>query len=166
MYLRVDRAMVIRRGSRKFFQGGPTLTYNCGSAQIWKITIISFSVISAILSFANSGGGGSGPHRTPPLDPRMVMARQGIDSDTLEQCFILLAHHVTVILIIPSCHRTIGVSRRHHRTIGVSRRHHRTLVSCVCDNAQCDSNYPVSTWKVHVYDIFNFWEMLTCLIIK
>ena len=130
-------------------------------------------------------GGGSGPHRTPPLDPRMVMARQGIDSDTLEQCFILLAHHVTVILIIPSCHRTIGVSRRHHRTIGisrrhnrtvgvsrrhhrtigisrrhhltigvsrrhhrtigVSRRHHRTLVSCVCDNAQCDSNYPVST---------------------
>ena len=35
------------------------MTYNCGSAQIWKITIFSFPVISAILRFANSRGGGS-----------------------------------------------------------------------------------------------------------
>ena len=52
-----------RRGSRKFFRGGggPTLTYNCGSAQIWKITNFSFPDISAILSFANSRGGPDSP---------------------------------------------------------------------------------------------------------
>ena len=54
-----------------------------GGVQPWRITvevlkyekwlIFSFPVISAILSFENSRGGGVRTPQTPPLDPRMYM---------------------------------------------------------------------------------------------
>ena len=67
-----------RPGSRKNFRGGGP-TYNCGSAQIWKITIFSFPEISAILSFAKSRGSPDPPPTPdPPLDPRMRTQKHGI----------------------------------------------------------------------------------------
>ena len=63
----VDYQLVVmdRRGSRKFFQGGSTLTYNCGSAQIWKITIFFNSSNIGDIKLCKFQGG-SGPPR-PPL---------------------------------------------------------------------------------------------------
>ena len=50
-----------RRGSRKFFQGGggPTLTYNCGRAQIWKITIFCISSNIGDIKLCTFQAGGS-----------------------------------------------------------------------------------------------------------
>ena len=55
----------------KFSRGGATLTYNCGSAQIWKIANFFISSnIGDIKLCKSQGGGGQDP--PPPLDPRMV----------------------------------------------------------------------------------------------
>ena len=53
--------------------GGPNLTYNCGSAQIWKITFFFISSnIGDIKLCKFQGGGGPDPLTPPsPLDPRM-----------------------------------------------------------------------------------------------
>ena len=58
----------LRRRSRKFFQGGPTLTYNCGSAPIWKIRNIGDIKLCKF-----QGGGPAPPLPTPPLDPHMSL---------------------------------------------------------------------------------------------
>ena len=48
-----------------FSRGGPTLTYNCGSAQIWKITVFFISSNMGDIKLCKFQGG-SGPPR-PPL---------------------------------------------------------------------------------------------------
>ena len=53
-----------RRGTRKFFQGGPTLTCNCGSAQIGKI--INFFISSNIGDIKLCKFKGGGGVQTPP----------------------------------------------------------------------------------------------------
>ena len=49
-----------------FSRGGPTLRYNCGSAQIWKITIFFISSNIGDIKLCKF------PTPTPPLDPRML----------------------------------------------------------------------------------------------
>ena len=67
--LNIYRCINTGADPENFSRGGPTLTYKCGSAQIWKITdFFLFPVISAILSFANSRGGPDPPD-PPPRSP-------------------------------------------------------------------------------------------------
>ena len=76
--MHIINVILSRRGSRKFFQGGPTLKYNCGSAQIWKLTIFFISSdIGDIKLCKFQVWGGEGvrtphSHSDPPLDPRML----------------------------------------------------------------------------------------------
>ena len=51
-----------------FSRGGPSLTYNCGSAQIWKITNFFISSNIGDIKLCKF----QGRVRTPPLDPRMI----------------------------------------------------------------------------------------------